>query len=86
MERWPLLEVESNDEVITVIWLVDSSITLGSSKEETGGSICLTILYSFPCVYKKGGSLEHPRHFYKGVPPDIGLLSDDLFSKVPVSK
>ena len=58
MERWPLLEVESNDEVITVICLVDSLITLGSSQEETGGSNCLTILCSFPCGYEKGGSLE----------------------------
>ena len=58
VERWPLLEVESNDEVITVIWLVDSSITLGSSKEETWGSIYLTILYSFSCGHKKGSSLE----------------------------
>ena len=57
MERWPLLEVESNDEVSTVIWLVDSLITLGRSQQETGGSICLTILCCFPCGYKKGGFL-----------------------------
>ena len=78
MERWPLLEVESNDEVITVIWLVDSSITLGSSKEETGGSICLTILYSFPCVYKKGGSLELLSIIFQ----THSLLKSILFSKV----
>ena len=55
MERWPLLEVESNDEVSTVIWLVDSLITLGKSQQETEGSICLTIWCCFSCGYKKGG-------------------------------
>ena len=55
MERWPLLEGESNDEVITVIWLVDSSITLGSTQEETWGSICLTIYCTlFPVAIKRG--------------------------------